>query len=236
MAADDRADSQVWLLPEGSGMGPLVIPTIGAVPPGAEWFLPGAPAASANAGSSPASRGVQAASSLATPTRSAGDRIEPVDQVPTSPVPTAPAVTPVSPSVDRVPASLVPTPPPVTPVPASVTAASPTTKPAAPTTPRQPAASTSTQQLPTEQTPAEELPVEEPPAAKPPAEKPAAAEPPAEKPATAVQVPGKALEVRNPATSDLVLSVTVADVQTGVSCTDPSVVAGNGSLVAVRSR
>ncbi|MCZ2857278.1 hypothetical protein [Blastococcus sp. VKM Ac-2987] len=47
-------------------------------------------------------------------------------------------------------------------------------------------------------------------------------------------MPGAALEVHDPATGALVLSVVVTDVVAGASCTDPSVTAGNGSLVAVR--
>lgn len=47
-------------------------------------------------------------------------------------------------------------------------------------------------------------------------------------------VPGQALEVRDPATDDLVLSVTVTDVLPDVSCADPAVTSRNGSLVAVR--
>ncbi|MGY2085770.1 hypothetical protein [Blastococcus sp. SYSU DS0539] len=84
---------------------------------------------------------------------------------------------------------------------------------------------------PTAEPPAEEPPAEEPPTTEPPAGEPptAAPEPPA-----AVLVPGEAVEVRNPATGGLVLSVTVAEVLPGVSCTDPAVVANNGSLVAVR--
>ncbi|MGY1836960.1 hypothetical protein ACI79P_17850 [Blastococcus sp. SYSU DS0510] len=55
VASDDRVDPQAWVLPEGAGMGPLVIPTIGALPPGsADWFLPGAPAAAAPVADSPA--------------------------------------------------------------------------------------------------------------------------------------------------------------------------------------
>ncbi|WP_236836712.1 DUF4352 domain-containing protein, partial [Blastococcus sp. KM273129] len=65
----------------------------------------------------------------------------------------------------------------------------------------------------------------EPPAEPPPAE-------PA--PAPAVVAPGASVEVADPATSAAALSVTLEQAVAGVSCADSSVVAGNGTLVAVR--
>ncbi|MGY1885660.1 hypothetical protein ACI799_10210 [Blastococcus sp. SYSU DS0753] len=246
VAADDRAETRIWLLPPegGSGMGPLVIPTIGALPPGDEdWFLPGAPTAGVprpvppdpgDAGGRPAPPS-PSPSPTQTPERSHDDPGEPLDEEPAGdPVPAAVEATPSpgptsAPSASPDPASSPPLPAPA-----------PLTTPASPAVPppgeppTEPPAPPSTEPPPTETPeppPTEPQPTEAP--EPPPTETPEP--PPTETPEPAVVlVPGAPLEVRDPATSDLVLTVTVEEVLPGVSCADAAVVPSNGSLVAVR--
>ncbi|MGY2004147.1 hypothetical protein [Blastococcus sp. SYSU DS1024] len=240
VSADDRAETRIWLLPPeaGSGMGPLEIPTIGALPPGTEdWFLPGAPTAGVpspvppdpgDAGRQPAPPAPSpspTATPAPTPDRSDEDPVEPLDEeLAADPGPAAmePASSPghtssLSAARHPAPSTPPPAPAPLT-TPASPTVPSPTETPAP---------------SPTEPTPTEPTPTGTPPTGTP---APSPTEPPpTETPEpTVVLVPGAPLEVRDPATSDLVLTVTVEEVLPDVSCADPAVVPRNGSLVAVR--
>ncbi|MGY1721274.1 hypothetical protein ACI8AG_19750 [Blastococcus sp. SYSU DS0552] len=222
-------------------MGPLVIPTIGALPPGDEdWFLPGAPTAGVPRPVPPdpgeAGRAAPPSPSpTQTPERSHDDPDEPLDEEPAgAPVPAAVEATPSpgptsAPSVSPDPASSSPLPTPA-----------PLTTPTSPAVPPPGEPPTETPAPPSTETPA--APSAEPPPTgtpEPPPTEPQPTEtpepPPTETPEPAVVlVPGAPLEVRDPATSDLVLTVTVEEVLPGVSCADAAVVPSNGSLVAVR--
>ena len=120
------------------------------------------------------------------------------------------------------PAPLPAVPEPVIPVPPT---APPSAAPAAPADGLPP-------QSPSAATPAEQPSAEEPPAEEPPGEQPSTEEPPAVRDAPLAA--GQPMEVRDPATGELVLTVTVEEITVDVTCADPAVVAVNGHLVELR--
>lgn len=256
VAADDALDPQAWVFPEDAGMGPLVIPTIGALPPGsADWFTPGAPAPAVSS-FRPAARPADPdpdpdpepaldvdpgppAARVTEPPPSAAVRGESRDQAVAPPTHPAPSDGPTAPATTRPPSgpssSVQPSPattlPPTDPSPAEPSPTDPS-----PTDPS-PADPSPVDPSPAEEPPAEEPPpVEEPPAEEPPPveEPPPTEEPPPAEPVPVVLAPGASVEVLDPATSGPALSVTLKQVRAGVSCADASVVPGNGTLVAVR--
>ena len=225
-------------------MGPLAIPVIGVVPPGSElWFAvaDAAPMAAphllpdtlpAGSWNEPLLGGFPAVDPAPLP---APVLPEPVLPEPVLPEPVAPA-----PATTPPPAEAAADPPAQFPSASPSAERPPAQQPPAEQPPRgEPSGEEPpTEQPPAEELPAEELPAEPPPTGEPPVQQPLVEEPPAEEapavPDESALTVGQPLQVRDPSTGELVLTVMVEEVTADVTCTDPAVVAVHGHLVELR--